>query len=141
MRWAKSSLCLPNEHNVYLHDTPTQHLFGRPERGFSSGCIRVAQPVELAEYLLRENEGCDRAAIQRNMNRTAERAVTLTERVPVHLQYWTAWADSHGTVHFRNDIYNRDRDVQVALASRVTVPPVLHSLLESTTTPSARTTP
>ena len=131
----------PNEHNVYLHDTPTQHLFGRPERGFSSGCIRVAQPVELAEYLLRENEGWDRAAIQRNMNRTAERAVTLTERVPVHLQYWTAWADSHGTVHFRNDIYNRDRDVQVALASRVTVPPVLHSLLESSNAPSARTTP
>ena len=43
----------PNRHNVYLHDTPSRELFGRTERAFSSGCIRLERPMELADYLLR----------------------------------------------------------------------------------------
>ncbi|MES3628608.1 MAG: L,D-transpeptidase family protein [Longimonas sp.] len=131
----------PNPYSVYLHDTPARQLFGRDTRDFSSGCIRVARPLDLAEYLLRDNSGWDRATIERNMGRSDERTVVLNERVPVHLLYWTAWAQSDGTVHFRDDVYNRDIDVQMALAGRVTVPPALHALLDSGNTPSVRTTP
>lgn len=108
----------PNPHSVYLHDTPTQHLFGQTERSFSSGCIRVARPIELATHLLRDQPGWNRDSIVRAMGEIGEQTVTLRERVPVHLLYWTAWATPEGTVHFRNDVYNRDAGVLEALARR-----------------------
>ncbi|WP_176521836.1 L,D-transpeptidase family protein [Longimonas halophila] len=105
----------PNPHNVYLHDTPTRSTFAQAERGFSSGCIRLEHPLELAEYLLSDVPGWDRARIDRNAQRTEEATVVLPERVPVHLLYSTAWADADGVVHFRNDVYDRDKAVGHAL--------------------------
>lgn len=98
---------LPNEHAIYLHDTPTPHLFQRAERTYSSGCIRVENPLQLAEYLLRDSERWNADAILAAYNGTRERSVSLSEKVPVYLVYWTAWADEEG-VQFRRDIYNRD---------------------------------
>jgi murein L,D-transpeptidase YcbB/YkuD len=116
----------PNRHNVYLHDTPARSLFGRTERGFSSGCIRVERPVDLATYLLRDNEGWTEARVRSEMSRSTERTVVLQQKVPVHLLYWTAWPED-GTLHFRNDIYRRDEAVASALAA----PPAPRSLSES----------
>lgn len=111
----------PNPHSVYLHDTPTRGLFARAERSFSSGCIRLERPMDLAEYLLTDQPEWTRERIQSVLKAsTAERSVTLGERVPVHLQYWTAWAEEDGTVHFRNDVYQRDEAVRRALG---TAPP------------------
>ena len=116
----------PNRHNVYLHDTPARSLFGRTERGFSSGCIRVERPVDLATYLLRDNEDWTEARVRSEMSRSTERTVVLQQKVPVHLLYWTAWPED-GTLHFRNDIYRRDEAVASALAA----PPAPRSLSES----------
>lgn len=108
----------PNRHSVYLHDTPTQGLFAQAERSFSSGCIRLEQPMELADYLLAEQPEWSPERIQSVVQTsTSERSVPLHEKVPVHLQYWTAWADEDGTVHFRNDVYQRDEAVRWALAA------------------------
>lgn len=108
----------PNRYSVYLHDTPTRGLFAQAERAFSSGCVRVERPLELAEYLLADPSTWSRARIQSVIETTnTERSVLLRERVPVHLQYWTAWVEEDGTVHFRNDVYQRDGAVREALRS------------------------
>ncbi len=98
----------PNEFSVYLHDTPAKALFSRNVRTFSSGCIRVERPVQLAEYLLAGDPSWTREDILTAMDGDAEKTVRLPEPVPVHILYWTAWADEDGSVQFRNDIYERD---------------------------------
>jgi murein L,D-transpeptidase YcbB/YkuD len=107
----------PNRHNVYLHDTPSRELFERSARDFSSGCIRIENPLDLAEYLLADQPEWSRGAIERAAAAGVERSVPLTAPVPVHLLYWTAWADEEGVLHFRDDIYGRDATVWRALVA------------------------
>ena len=104
----------PNAFNVYLHDTPGREVFARAERAFSSGCIRVEQPMELALYLIGD-QGWTRESIQRVVDQRVERTVNLPTPVPVHLLYWTAWADAEGAIHFRRDLYDRDPALAAAL--------------------------
>ncbi|MEZ4647727.1 MAG: L,D-transpeptidase family protein [Candidatus Eisenbacteria bacterium] len=105
----------PNDYDVYLHDTPSRELFAKSERAFSSGCIRVQDPVGLAEYLLRDQSGWNRDQIETVLASAKERTVNLSHSIPVHLLYWTAWTDEDGVVHFRKDIYERDGAVLRAL--------------------------
>ena len=105
----------PNRFNVYLHDTPAQDLFQRTARDFSSGCVRVERSLELAEHLLRDDPAWDGERIRRAAAGGVERTARLPAPVPVHLQYWTAWVDEEGVLHFRRDIYNRDGRVLTAL--------------------------
>lgn len=107
----------PNAHNVYLHDTPTRTHFSQADRSFSSGCIRLERPLDLAEYLLKDTEGWSRQRIEQSVGRDREVTAVLDQSVPVHLLYWTAWAETDGTVHFRNDVYQRDSNVESALAA------------------------
>ncbi len=100
----------PNPHSVYLHDTPSRELFAKDARSFSSGCIRLEQPLELAELLLSAGEGWSRPAIDRAVASGKETVVRLPQPVPVHLLYWTAWADGDA-IQFRDDIYGRDARV------------------------------
>lgn len=106
----------PNEHDVYLHDTPERRLFRQPVREFSHGCIRVEKPIELAVLLLRGNEEWSPQRIDRTIASGRETTVLLPEPLPIHIQYWTAWTEADGTVQFRDDIYGRDRVLAEALA-------------------------
>jgi murein L,D-transpeptidase YcbB/YkuD len=99
----------PNPYHVYLHDTPSRELFAKTERAFSSGCIRLEKPIELAEYLLRDDPGWSRQKILAAIARGTEQVVHLPTNIPVHLLYWTAWVNENGLVHFRRDIYERDK--------------------------------
>lgn len=101
----------PNKFSVYLHDTPTRNLFGETARAFSSGCIRLQQPLELASLLLRDNPNWSRPAIEAAIAQGSERTVMLKQPIAVHLLYWTAWVEADGTIEFRDDIYGRDRPV------------------------------
>ena len=107
----------PNTFDVYLHDTPDKHLFGRDARTFSSGCIRIQKPVELASYLL-EEQGWSREGILAAMARSEPLRVGLDRPLPVHILYWTAWVDAEGAMQFRDDIYLRDLDLDLALTRR-----------------------
>jgi murein L,D-transpeptidase YcbB/YkuD len=98
----------PNRFNVYLHDTPTRSLFERSARDFSSGCIRIEKPIELAEYVLAGDPNWTRDRIMAAIATGSEETVRLPQPLPVHLLYWTAWADDDGTIQFRRDVYNRD---------------------------------
>jgi murein L,D-transpeptidase YcbB/YkuD len=106
----------PNKYNVYLHDTPSRSLFARAERTFSSGCIRLERPLDLARYLLADQPEWTEARIQAVLGTNVERSVSLRQPMPVHLQYWTAWAERDGTVHFRRDVYSRDEPLGRALS-------------------------
>lgn len=98
----------PNSYNIYLHDTPSKDLFDRDKRAFSHGCIRLAEPKKLAEYLLRDQPGWTSEKITRAMNAGKEQYVTLKDPIPVFIAYFTAFVTSDGKLNFRQDVYNRD---------------------------------
>jgi murein L,D-transpeptidase YcbB/YkuD len=108
----------PNEYAVFMHDTPAKNLFGRACRAFSHGCIRVDQPLDLAERLL-EREGWTRERIEAGVASGETQTIFLAEPVPVILVYWTAAVDDHGVVYFFDDIYSRDRALLAALDATV----------------------
>jgi murein L,D-transpeptidase YcbB/YkuD len=105
----------PNEHNVYLHDTPSKELFARDVRAFSSGCIRVERPFELAELLLADPEDWSREKIKAAVDSKETRTVKLETPVPILLYYWTVQARPDGSTQFLRDIYGRDDAVLKAL--------------------------
>ncbi|MFP4199536.1 MAG: murein L,D-transpeptidase [Halanaerobium sp.] len=99
----------PNKFSIYLHDTPGRNLFSETARSFSSGCIRIEKPVDLAEYLLSDQEKWDRESIEEEMKKDKEKTVYLKNPIKIYLQYNTAWVDSIGNLNFREDIYDRDQ--------------------------------
>ncbi len=107
---------LPNQHSVYLHDTPKKDLFDKPERAFSSGCIRIENPVDLAQLLLDDGNRWNRDRIQSAIDAKSTRTVFLPRPVPVLLLYWTVSFDEAGRIGFKKDIYERDRAVLEGLA-------------------------
>jgi len=110
-------LIFPNEHNVYLHSTPSQNLFSRSRRDFSHGCIRVEKPAELATWVLRNNPGWTLEKVQQGMQGEKDNVtVNLVKRVPVFVVYGTALAYENGDVHFTDDIYGFDAKLATALA-------------------------
>lgn len=98
-----------NSMRIYLHDTPSQRLFAKDYRALSHGCIRLDEPAEFAEYLLRNNSGWDTERIRKQMFSGNASTVILRKSYPVHVQYCTAWVDDAGRVNFREDIYGHDR--------------------------------
>jgi len=104
----KFKFTFDNSHSIYLHDTQSRKLFNRPARALSHGCVRVERPFELAEWLLAGQDRWNRAALNSTVSRGDNRWIVLKRPVPVHLVYWTAWADDDGRAQFRNDIYKRD---------------------------------
>lgn len=107
----------PNEFNVYLHSTPTPSLFGRPERAFSHGCVRVERPVDLAEFTLRGHPSWNRERIEAAMASGTPVTVMLPRPIPVYFVYSTAVVSEGGTVRFLRDVYGIDRRVLQALES------------------------
>ncbi|GAA0878618.1 L,D-transpeptidase family protein [Algoriphagus jejuensis] len=105
----------PNEHNVYIHDTPARSLFRKEDRAMSHGCIRVENPAKLAETLLRSDASWTSERIDMAMHQDSEVIVNLPRKIPVVLLYLTFWADSKGEAHFRQDIYDRDEEVLALL--------------------------
>jgi murein L,D-transpeptidase YcbB/YkuD len=113
---AKNSLGLvkfvfPNKFDVYLHDTPADSLFEQVERDFSHGCVRVEKPVELAQWVLRDQSEWTPEKIQAAMHAGREQHVALKRRIPVYIVYATAWVDEAGggRLNFRPDIYGHDK--------------------------------
>lgn len=113
----------PNHHNVYIHDTPSKNLFVHAERTFSSGCIRVNHPLELARVLLlSDDQVWTSDQINNVITGNQPKTVRFKEGIPVHLLYLTAWADDEGVVYFRRDIYNRDQPLLMALKQNHDLP-------------------
>jgi murein L,D-transpeptidase YcbB/YkuD len=96
-----------------MHDTPTKNLFAESIRAFSHGCIRVQKPREFATVLL----GWDRTKVDQETDSHKNQSIALSQKVPVHITYFTAWPDSSGKMNYFNDIYERDEAMEKALAT------------------------
>ncbi|CFX48223.1 exported protein of unknown function [Candidatus Filomicrobium marinum] len=110
----------PNHHAVYMHDTPDKHLFDNSKRNFSHGCIRVRDPLQFAELLLRETAGWSRDDVAAQLSRGAEEnhRVDLPTPVPVHNVYFTVIAEEDGTLSTLKDVYGHDKRITQALQGK-----------------------
>jgi murein L,D-transpeptidase YcbB/YkuD len=108
----------PNPYNVYLHSTPAQSLFAESRRDFSHGCVRVSDPVGLAEYVLRDAPEWTREKILAAMNGMQPVTVTLKNHIRVFILYGTAIATEKGNILFFDDIYKHDERLEKALDAR-----------------------
>ena len=99
---------MPNEHTVYMHDTPMKQLFGQRGRSYSAGCVRVDGVFDLVAWILKDVPSMDRAQIDVILRDGNPVDIPLPRPVPVHFVYQTAWASADGRVDFRPDLYARD---------------------------------
>ena len=105
----------PNKYNIYLHDTPAKNLFGREERDFSHGCIRLQDPFDFAYMLLARQSDDPVGLFQNTLATGRETQVDLEQPVPVHIVYRTAFTQAKGRMQYRRDIYGRDAKIRRAL--------------------------
>ncbi|WP_417479896.1 L,D-transpeptidase family protein [Maricaulis maris] len=101
----------PNRNNIYIHDTTERDQFVRTRRDFSAGCIRVQDPLALAQWVLDGQDGWSRARIDEVVAGSSPTVVWLDDRIPVHIAYWTVVGDPDGRVRYLNDLYRRDSGV------------------------------
>lgn len=106
----------PNKHAVYLHDTPSRHLFAKKVRAFSHGCVRVERPLEFADALLTADKTVSGNQIRRLLGKK-ERWVNLDRHIPVHISYFTVWVDNSGALRTARDIYGHEKKVRAFLRS------------------------
>jgi murein L,D-transpeptidase YcbB/YkuD len=110
-------LIFPNDDNVYLHGTNVPELFSRTRRDLSHGCIRVEKPAELAAWALRHSPGWELERVEAAMNGSEDNVrVNLAEPLPVLIIYGTVAVDESNQVHFFQDIYGYDVELERALA-------------------------
>jgi murein L,D-transpeptidase YcbB/YkuD len=103
----------PNEHAIYMHDTPSKPLFAKPMRAYSHGCVRVENPREFAEIIL----GWDRERIASTLATARNQSVPVDHPIKVHIAYFTAWPDETGAIRYFDDVYGRDQLVERALGT------------------------
>ncbi len=108
---------MPNENAIIIHDTPNRGNFSRPVRAFSNGCIHAGDARALATFLLGHTNGWNEENIDAALRRGGEWVVPLDRPVPVHLLYFTAWAEADGRLRIFEDVYGRDARVSRALES------------------------
>jgi murein L,D-transpeptidase YcbB/YkuD len=111
----------PNEHFVFLHDTPHRELFDHSQRAFSSGCVRVQDPLRLAELLLDDAKKYPRSALEDIVASRETQRISLSPKVPIVIVYLTASVDEDGRVRFYKDVYDRDQKVLDALNGPVII--------------------
>ena len=104
----------PNRHNVYLHDTPSKSLFSRSYRAYSHGCVRVQNPWDFANALLRHEPKVSLAGLE-SQRGGRENWNTLNDHIPVHLMYFTLRVDEDGVIHSYGDVYGQNADIKARL--------------------------
>jgi murein L,D-transpeptidase YcbB/YkuD len=104
----------PNDHAVYLHDTPQRNFFAQNQRAFSHGCVRVDQPLHFAEVVLGPEQGWSEERVKKMIG-GPEKTVHLPQPLPIHIGYFTAFFDAAGQLQTRKDIYGYSQKVSAAL--------------------------
>ena len=106
----KIKFLFPNKYNIYLHDTPSKHIFKREKRDVSHGCIRVENPFELGDFLMEGNE-----EYYELKNTDTNKQFFAEKKYPVFITYYTTWANDDGKLELKADVYNRDQKIIDAL--------------------------
>jgi murein L,D-transpeptidase YcbB/YkuD len=100
-----------NDYSVFIHGTSAPKLFAKQDRFFSSGCVRVDDPLGLATFLIQDDPSWNRARVDEVVRSGKTTYVKLVRPIPLHIVYMTAWVDEQGIVNFRNDVYGNDPDI------------------------------
>ncbi len=109
----------PNKHQVYMHDTPSKHLFRSSARAYSHGCMRVRNPQRFAEVILAEDKGWSAGRVGSLMSKGGgENTINLNTHYPVHVTYFTAIADPSGKIKYFKDIYHHEKRIALGLAGK-----------------------
>ncbi len=112
---ASAKINFYNPNDEYMHDTPEQGLFNQLMRFDSSGCVRVQNVRDLIVWLLSETPDWPRQRIESVIASRVNTPIKIADEVPVYFAYITAWSAKDGVVQFRDDIYERDGDQELAL--------------------------
>lgn len=107
---------IANDFDVYLHDTPSRDKFARSMRALSSGCVRLAEPMTLANFVFADMPEWGAEQRKTALDSQKTKYITLNQSIPVYILYQTAWVGSDGALHFRPDIYERDAETLTTLA-------------------------
>lgn len=101
-------LNIENPYTIYLHGTPEEKLFKEPVRAYSSGCIRLQKPTDLAAWVLSSFSDWDVEKIETSIKAGGTKSIPLKDSIPVYFAYLTVWVDDNNVTHFSNDVYNMD---------------------------------
>lgn len=125
-----------NPFGIYLHDTPSRAPFNKANRAVSHGCVRVEKPIMLSEYLLKNHSEWNidylkveigmpvednnirseyyqkRSSLRKNSGGGRPTELMLDKKIPLFIDYYTAWMDKEGKVHFRDDVYRKDKVIK-----------------------------
>jgi murein L,D-transpeptidase YcbB/YkuD len=107
----KVKFLFPNSYSIYLHDTPSKGVFERNNRAASHGCVRLQEPIKMAQYLLDYDPKWTLDSINKSTRLPKEKQVKLERKVPVFIGYFTAWVDNDGKLNFRKDVYGHDAEM------------------------------
>ena len=125
-----------NDYSVFIHGTSAPKLFAKQDRFFSSGCVRVDDPLGLATFLLQDDPSWTRERVEEVVKGGKITYAKLARPIPLHIVYMTAWVDEQGVANFRDDVY--DRDPSVAIPEGLASPTLIAEQQTSTTAPSQR---
>ncbi len=107
----------PSQHTIFMHDTIDKWMFGQNVRTLSHGCLRLRNPMKMAEHILMEDRGWDAAKVNDTMmNGPRNNEFVLEKKIPMHLVYFTAWVGDDGKLKTFNDIYGHEKRITLALA-------------------------
>jgi murein L,D-transpeptidase YcbB/YkuD len=110
-------ILMPNQYNIYLHDTTTPEYFQASERMFSSGCVRVKEPASLATFILKENQNWSDTFIEDKLATGKTADIATSRKIPVYLLYLTTWLNDDGSLSYGPDIYEWDKLILEELKS------------------------
>lgn len=113
---------MPNDYNIYLHDTNTPELFIRDDRAQSSGCVRVSEPETIANFILSGNEGWSEEKLQSMLAKSGTRETAAAQQIPVYILYQTVWLHTDGGLVYGDDVYDEDAKLFQALGKINGVP-------------------
>ncbi|MBL8640439.1 MAG: L,D-transpeptidase family protein, partial [Alphaproteobacteria bacterium] len=113
---------MPNQYDIYLHDTNTPGLFQKDDRAQSSGCVRLAEPRRIANFILDDNAGWSEKQLDAQLKRGKTNEIRAAQTVPVYLLYFTMWRDDAGKLIYGQDIYNLDKSLVNSLKQQNKLP-------------------
>ncbi|MGL3608856.1 L,D-transpeptidase family protein [Rhizobium sp. G187] len=116
---SSTKINFPSPDAVYMHDTPTQGLFNKLMRFESSGCVRIQNVRDVVVWVLKNTPGWSRQEIERVIASRVNTPIKVSDEIGVHWVYLTAWSSKNGVVQFRDDIYEKDGDAQLALQTNI----------------------
>ncbi|HEX2842929.1 L,D-transpeptidase family protein [Hyphomicrobium sp.] len=106
----------PSQHTIFMHDTPDKWMFNSKQRTLSHGCLRLRNPLRVAELVLENDKGWDAAKVaELAKSGPLNNQVLIEKRIPMHIAYFTAWVDDTGALKAYSDIYGHEKRVTQAL--------------------------